>query len=139
MKEIIRVAKAILLDRDGRVLIYLRDDKPTIPFPNQWDLIGGMVEARESALVGLLREVAEEIGVELTTAQPIEEYATPQNEHFTIFWAQLDAIPSELTLTEGQSLTSIDLSERSRFHFAGELGNVLDRFADSRGNDNQAG
>ena len=63
MKEIIRVAKAILLDRDGRVLIYLRDDKPTIPFPNQWDLIGGMVEAGESALVGLLREVAEEIGV----------------------------------------------------------------------------
>ena len=139
MKEIIRVAKAILLDRDGRVLIYLRDDKPTIPFPNQWDLIGGMVEAGESALVGLLREVAEEIGVELATAQPIEEYATPQNEHFTIFWAQLDAIPSELTLTEGQSLTSIDLSERGRFHFAGELGSVLDRFADSRGNDNQAG
>ena len=139
MKEIIRVAKAILLDRDGRVLIYLRDDKPTIPFPNQWDLIGGMVETGESALVGLLREVAEEIGVELTTAQPIEEYATPQNEHFTIFWAQLDAIPSELTLTEGQSLTSIDLSERSRFRFAGELGSVLDRFAGSRGTDNQAG
>ena len=139
MKEIIRVAKAILLDRDGRVLIYLRDDKPTIPFPNQLDLIGGMVEAGESALVGLLREVAEEIGVELTTAQPIEEYATPQNEHFTIFWAQLDAIPSELILTEGQSLTSIDLSERSHFHFAGELGSVLDRFADSRGNNNQAG
>lgn len=30
----IQIAQALLFDRDGKLLIYLRDDKPSIPFPN---------------------------------------------------------------------------------------------------------
>jgi 8-oxo-dGTP diphosphatase len=30
------------------LIIYLRDDKPDIPFPNHWDLIGGHVEEGET-------------------------------------------------------------------------------------------
>ena len=129
MKKLIRVAKAILLDREGKVLIYLRDDKPTIPYPNHWDLIGGTLEEGETALEGLLRETIEEIDVHLGQVNPFVEYYTDENEHFTIFWAQIDAIAGELHLTEGQCLTSIELAERTHYHFAGKLGWVLEQFA----------
>ena len=44
IEVMIEIAQALLFDRDGKLLIYLRDDKPTIPFPNHWDLFGGHVE-----------------------------------------------------------------------------------------------
>ena len=129
MKKRIRVAKAILLDREGKILIYRRDDKPTIPYPNHWDLIGGTLEEGETALEGLLRETIEEIDVQLGQVNTFVDYYTDEHEHFTIFWAQIDAVPHELQLTEGQCLTSIELTQRGTYCFAGRLGAVLDEFA----------
>jgi len=39
-----QIAQILLLDRHNRLLIYLRDNKPEIPFPNYWDFFGGHVE-----------------------------------------------------------------------------------------------
>ena len=33
-----------VMDRHNGLLIYLRDNKPEIPFPNRWDFFGGHVE-----------------------------------------------------------------------------------------------
>ncbi len=39
---------AIIFENDkGEFLLALRDNKPGIPFPNHWDLIGGHVEEGE--------------------------------------------------------------------------------------------
>jgi 8-oxo-dGTP diphosphatase len=57
-------AKIALL-RGGEVLIYLRDDKPTIPFPNQWDLPGGGREGDETPEQCALRELHEEFGLRI--------------------------------------------------------------------------
>jgi 8-oxo-dGTP pyrophosphatase MutT (NUDIX family) len=43
-----RIAQVLLFDRDRKLLIYLRDDKPDIPFPNHWDFFGGHVEEGET-------------------------------------------------------------------------------------------
>ena len=59
-----QIAQIFLFDRN-RLLIYLRDDKPEIPFPNHWDFFGGHVEKGETPEEALVREVKEEIGVEL--------------------------------------------------------------------------
>jgi 8-oxo-dGTP diphosphatase len=40
-----QIAQILLFDRNGKLLIYLRDDKADIPFPNRWDFFGGHVEA----------------------------------------------------------------------------------------------
>jgi len=40
-----QIAQIFLFDRNHRLIIYLRDDKPGIPFPNHRDLIGGRLEA----------------------------------------------------------------------------------------------
>jgi len=43
-----QIAMALLFDRNNRLLIYLRDDQPDIPFPNHWDLFGVHVEEGET-------------------------------------------------------------------------------------------
>ncbi|SDD48520.1 8-oxo-dGTP diphosphatase [Paracoccus isoporae] len=54
--------KLILLHGDD-LLTYLRDDRPDIPHPAQWDLPGGGREGDESAADCALRELAEEFGL----------------------------------------------------------------------------
>ena len=54
MKEI---ASIILENDKGEFLLYLRDNKPDIPFPGYWDLIGGHVEEGETPEEALIREV----------------------------------------------------------------------------------
>ena len=54
------------LVRDGRVLlVHRRPDKRA--YPDVWDLPGGLIEAGESELDALARELDEELGVQITT------------------------------------------------------------------------
>ena len=55
----------IALICDGRILTILRDDKPTIPWPNLWELPGGGREGDESPFECAAREVHEELGIHL--------------------------------------------------------------------------
>ena len=55
----------IALICDGRILTILRDDKPTIPWPNLWDLPGGGREGAESPFECAAREVYEELSIQL--------------------------------------------------------------------------
>lgn len=57
-------AKAALLC-DDHVLVYLRDDFAGLPWAGQWDLPGGGREGCESAQDCVLREIAEEFGLNL--------------------------------------------------------------------------
>jgi 8-oxo-dGTP diphosphatase len=59
------VACAILVDADGRVLV--ADRPPGKDMAGLWEFPGGKVEADESPEAALVRELAEELGVE--TAQ----------------------------------------------------------------------
>lgn len=63
-------AKIALL-HDGRVLVYLRDDSASIPFPSHWDLPGGGRENNETPDDCALRELFEEFGLRLDPARVI--------------------------------------------------------------------
>lgn len=54
-------AAAILVTPDGRYLMQLRDDKPTILLPGHWALFGGTVDAGETAATAMRRELIEEL------------------------------------------------------------------------------
>lgn len=50
----------------GHVLTILRDDIPSIPFPNTWDLAGGGREGEETPFECIQREFFEELGIKLS-------------------------------------------------------------------------
>jgi len=60
-------AKIALLCND-RLLTYLRDDTPSIPWPGLWDLPGGGREGDETPVQCALRETWEEFGLRLDPA-----------------------------------------------------------------------
>jgi len=133
-----KIATALLFDREGKLLIYLRDDKPTISFPNHWDLFGGHIEEGETPEIALTREIEEELGIIVYNFKKFNEYIDEGGVHPNtkpnikyVYWAKIDAIPEELTLMEGQELTSIDLSERKTIRFANILGKIVDDFANT--------
>ena len=126
------IALVLLFDRRNRLLVYLRDDKPDIPFPGRWDFFGGHVEEGESPEVALVREVKEELGVDLRdwnwfgVYQCLEGDAYPNVKH--VYWAKIDKDAGQLTLHEGQRLMSIAPNERHALPFANILGRVLEDF-----------
>ena len=56
----------IALICDGQILTLLRDDKPTIPWPNLWELPGGGREGYETPFECAAREVYEELKIQLS-------------------------------------------------------------------------
>lgn len=55
-------ASAILVDKKGRVLLTRRGIKPKLGW---WDLPGGFLENGEDPIIGLKREIKEELGVKI--------------------------------------------------------------------------
>lgn len=128
------VATCLLFDKNNKLLIYLRDDKPTISFPNHWDLFGGIVEEGETPEEALVREIMEEIGVDLKTYTKFKDYigdneSRPNKKY--VYYAKINYLPEDLTLNEGQRLTSIDLNDRFKYKFANILGRIINDFANS--------
>ena len=128
----IKIAQALLFDRNNRLLIYLRDNKPEIPFPNHWDFFGGHVEVGETPEQALVREVMEELGVNLPGWDFFRCYECLSGDAYSntkyIYRARIDRTAEELTLYEGQRLVGIEANERHQFNFANILGAILEDF-----------
>ncbi|NLZ92664.1 MAG: NUDIX domain-containing protein, partial [Firmicutes bacterium] len=60
-----KIAAIIIENTKGELLFYKRDNKPRIPFPGYWDLIGGHIEEGENPKEALVREIKEELGIEI--------------------------------------------------------------------------
>lgn len=61
-------ATAIIMSPD-KVLLFHRDNIPTIPYPDCWQSVGGGIEEGETPEQGLLREVKEEVSFDLSNYQ----------------------------------------------------------------------
>jgi 8-oxo-dGTP pyrophosphatase MutT (NUDIX family) len=62
--KIIDGAKIIILSPD-KILLFHRDNIPTIRSPDCWQLVGGGIEEGETPEQGLIREVKEEVSYDL--------------------------------------------------------------------------
>jgi 8-oxo-dGTP diphosphatase len=96
---------AIILENDkGEFLLALRDNKPGIPFPDHWDLIGGHVEEGETPEEALVREVKEELDIEITEFSFYKKYECLTGDAYEnikyIYTGKINIPIEEVTLLE---------------------------------------
>jgi 8-oxo-dGTP pyrophosphatase MutT (NUDIX family) len=106
----IRVA-AVILYREGRVLLQHRDDKPEIVWPNHWAIFGGHIEDGETPEQAALREIEEELGLRLEPPLVFIRHQIDGIRERFIFAARLGVPLEELTLMEGQGMALLTPEE----------------------------
>jgi 8-oxo-dGTP diphosphatase len=96
-------ASIIFVNPSNEILLFLRDEKPTIPYPNCWDLLGGAVEPGESPRECIIREMQEEIGYKLFDPKLFRvTHFDDRVEYTYVEYADLQI--HEVRLNEGQRL-----------------------------------
>ena len=101
-----------------RVLVYRRDNTPTIPFPDHLDILGGHLEAGETPEQAVVREMAEELEDRRTGAPYVlaghrlfTVYTDAQGGVDYIFYKTVDFTLAEVRLKEGQDLVWLTEAE----------------------------
>ena len=67
-----RTTAILVFNKLGHVLLQKRDNIPTIREPGKWDVWGGHCEAGETPEACAIRELYEEIGVEIADLQALK-------------------------------------------------------------------
>ena len=101
--SIVAVAVAVLLRADGRVLLAQR--LPGTPYAGYWEFPGGKREPGEAMPETLRRELAEELGIEITRAAPwlVQRYAYP-HAHVELNFFRVFAWRGEPRGRDGQAI-----------------------------------
>ena len=107
----------IALICDGRILPILRDGKPTIPYPNMWDLPGGGREGNETPFECVAREVYEELSIQLLKDDIVWSWIYPsmldenKNSVFLVGKLTQEQFDSIVFGDEGQGYKLVRLEE----------------------------
>ena len=80
------------------VVACLRDQKPGIPFPGQWDLPGGGREGDESPVDCALREVEEEFGIRIgeDSVSALRRYAAERSGALDTYFCVAHISPDQI-------------------------------------------
>ena len=127
-----RVA-AVILHREGRVLLQHRDDRPDIRFPGAWAIFGGHVEKEETPEQAARREIEEELGLRLRGPLALVYHDADESRERFVFAAALPVPPEELTLTEGQGMRLFTRDELAAFPLVPIHREIVEGFFDGAG------
>lgn len=100
-----------------KILTILRDDKETIPWPNMWELPGGGREGNETPFECVVREVYEELSIQLSKDDIIWSWIYPsmldENKKSVFLVGQLtqEQFDSIVFGDEGQGYKLVNLEE----------------------------
>jgi 8-oxo-dGTP pyrophosphatase MutT (NUDIX family) len=123
----LRVA-AVILYREGKVLLQHRDDDPAIASPGMWACFGGHIDEGEEPEDAALREIEEEVGFRISgKLEPVFHEVTAARE-LDFFSAPLTATLDELVLTEGQQMRLVGKDELELLPIVASHRRVLDIF-----------
>ena len=123
-------AGIVLVDADGRILMQLRDDIPTIADPGCWVVPGGEIDPHETPEDGARREFLEETGyhigpgdmrLALTRDLPRPQGTTERQYYFL---GRYDGAQT-ITCYEGQELRFIDPDELAGLKTSPGLAEVI--------------
>ncbi|WP_308285328.1 NUDIX hydrolase [Actinoplanes hulinensis] len=127
------IACTFVVDRDGALLLQLRDDKAPY-FPNVWGLPGGAIEAEETPEQGAARELWEEARLRvddrlrLFAQQELPEQARVKN----YFYGATSARQEDVVLGEGAAMVFVPAAEVLDRPFTPGTAEMIERFLSSR-------
>ena len=117
----------LLINDQGRVLLLLRDDNPEIPYPGMWDVPGGHVEKGETPEQCIVREMKEEIGLDLRVFQLFSVTEFDDRTEYT-FWQKANLDLDKVRLNEGQRLKWFTKDEASNIELAYGFNRIVEDF-----------
>lgn len=94
----------MLKNKKGKILFCLRDNKPSIVYPNFWAPLGGTVEKTEKPIQTAIREVKEEINYNIESILFIGTLRDEYENLVYVYVSRIDKEIDELTLNEGQKI-----------------------------------
>lgn len=101
---------AILVNKQGQLLLQLRDNAPNIQYPDHWGLFGGTIDKDHTPYECIEREIKEEIGYELVNYGLFHEFVQNSKREYA-FVAEIEAELSDLTLAEGCEMKFFEPTE----------------------------
>jgi 8-oxo-dGTP diphosphatase len=121
----------------GEYLFFLRDNKPNIPNPNKWDLLGGGMEPGETPEKAAAREVEEETNISIDEFKFILERKVRHtvgdkvyNITSYIFQAVTDAPIEKIKLFEGRRIGYYTLADMKKMDVAPTILDLIIKLED---------
>jgi len=125
-----RGSSIIFVNDKRQVLLFLRDNVPDIPYPNTWDVPGGHVEDSELPEQCIIREMREEMGIELKGFKFFSAIEFDDRIEYT-FWKSENIDVERIRLTEGQCLRWFTPDEVNNTVLAYGFNRIMDDFFQS--------
>ena len=117
----------IFINDKREILLLLRDNIPTIPYPDMWDIPGGHVETDETPEQCIVREMKEEMDLDIKGFQIFSVIDFDDREEYT-FWMKANLNISDIHLTEGQRLKWFSEDEATATDLACCFNKVVEDF-----------
>ena len=117
----------IFVNDQHQVLLFLRDDKPTIPYPNMWDVPGGHVDDGETPEQCIVREMKEEMDLTLEEFERLSVMEFTDRVEYT-FWKRANLDIEKIDLREGQRLRWFTELEARNSKLAYGFNEIIDDF-----------
>ena len=112
-----------------QILLFLRDDNKSIPYPNMWDIPGGRVEEGETPQECIVREMKEEMNLDLEGFQLFGVREFGDRTEYT-FWRKASLDIEKIQLQEGQRLKWFTESEAEEVELAFGFNELVRDFFD---------
>lgn len=120
-------ASIIFVNDLKQVLLLLRDDKPALPYRNMWDVPGGHVELGEKPEETIVREMKEEMNIDLVDFHFLCCKEFDDRIEYT-YWKKANLNIEDINLMEGQCLKWFRRDEAAKTELAYGFNEIVEDF-----------